>query len=202
MHTCTHYIFYNIENVRFSTNEITYAGSFAFLLLFKNKCFVVYHTFLIPCIWWDQEGMVYHELLKPGETIKAVRYKQIFETEQIVEKKAARVCQTSWKTNFTPWQCSSTCSRIRKYIYIYIGHELGSLTLPAIALDDYLFFQAVQNDLSSQHFKSWRFQKMDRWMHRFKKQGFLLACNPCVAWKIGKGRSFWRTIFWIKYNVP
>ena len=28
------------------------------------------------CIWWDQEGMLYHELLKPGETITAVRYKQ------------------------------------------------------------------------------------------------------------------------------
>ena len=28
------------------------------------------------CIWWDQDGMVYHELLKPGETITAVRYKQ------------------------------------------------------------------------------------------------------------------------------
>ena len=28
------------------------------------------------CIWWDQESMVYHESLKPGETITAVRYKQ------------------------------------------------------------------------------------------------------------------------------
>ena len=31
--------------------------------------------------------MVYHELLKPGETIKAVRYKQIFETEPRLKKK-------------------------------------------------------------------------------------------------------------------
>ena len=28
------------------------------------------------CIWWDQEGVVYHELLKPGETMTDVRYKQ------------------------------------------------------------------------------------------------------------------------------
>ena len=28
------------------------------------------------CIWWEQEGMVYHELLKPAETITAIRYKQ------------------------------------------------------------------------------------------------------------------------------
>ena len=31
---------------------------------------------VILCIWWDQEDMVYHELLKPGETITAIRYKQ------------------------------------------------------------------------------------------------------------------------------
>ena len=30
---------------------------------------------MMLCIWWDQEGMVYHGLLKPGETITAVRYK-------------------------------------------------------------------------------------------------------------------------------
>jgi len=22
------------------------------------------------CVWWDQEGVVYHELLKPGETVR------------------------------------------------------------------------------------------------------------------------------------
>ena len=26
------------------------------------------------CIWWDQLGMVYYELLKPSETITANRY--------------------------------------------------------------------------------------------------------------------------------
>ena len=26
------------------------------------------------CVWWDQRGVVYYELLKPGETVKAHRY--------------------------------------------------------------------------------------------------------------------------------
>nr|KAF6273852.1 hypothetical protein mMyoMyo1_010834 [Myotis myotis] len=26
------------------------------------------------CVWWDQEGVVYYELLKPGETISTHRY--------------------------------------------------------------------------------------------------------------------------------
>ena len=34
--TGTHYVFFNIENVRSWTNEIAYAESFAFLLSFKN----------------------------------------------------------------------------------------------------------------------------------------------------------------------
>jgi len=28
------------------------------------------------CIWWDQKGMVYYELLKPGETVNTKRYQQ------------------------------------------------------------------------------------------------------------------------------
>jgi len=28
------------------------------------------------CVWWDQEGVVYYELLKPGETVNAHHYHQ------------------------------------------------------------------------------------------------------------------------------
>nr|KAF6311923.1 hypothetical protein mPipKuh1_009110 [Pipistrellus kuhlii] len=28
------------------------------------------------CVWWDQEGVVYHELLKPGETVNTDHYQQ------------------------------------------------------------------------------------------------------------------------------
>ena len=31
---------------------------------------------LILCIWWDQLGVVYYELLQPNETITAERYQQ------------------------------------------------------------------------------------------------------------------------------
>ena len=27
------------------------------------------------CIWWDQKGVLYYELLKPGETINGERYR-------------------------------------------------------------------------------------------------------------------------------
>ena len=28
------------------------------------------------CVWWDQEGVIYYELLKPGETVNVHRYHQ------------------------------------------------------------------------------------------------------------------------------
>ena len=36
------------------------------------------------CIWWDQKGVLYNELLKPGETINRERYR----TELIRLKRA------------------------------------------------------------------------------------------------------------------
>ena len=36
----------------------------------------IYAQKVILCIWWNQESMVYNELLKPDETITAVHYKQ------------------------------------------------------------------------------------------------------------------------------
>jgi len=26
------------------------------------------------CVWWDQKGVIYYELLKPGETVNTERY--------------------------------------------------------------------------------------------------------------------------------
>ena len=28
------------------------------------------------CVWWDQKGVIYYELLKPGETVNTNRYQQ------------------------------------------------------------------------------------------------------------------------------
>ena len=28
------------------------------------------------CVWWDQKGVIYYELLKPGETVNTERYRQ------------------------------------------------------------------------------------------------------------------------------
>ena len=35
----------------------------------------IHGTKIMLCIWWDQKGVMYHELLKPGETINGERYR-------------------------------------------------------------------------------------------------------------------------------
>ena len=33
-----------------------------------------YERKTILCVWWDQKGVIYYELLKPGETVNTERY--------------------------------------------------------------------------------------------------------------------------------
>ena len=40
------------------------------------------------CIWWDQKGVLYYELLKPGETINAERYRtQLIRLKRAIAEK-------------------------------------------------------------------------------------------------------------------
>ena len=43
------------------------------------------------CVWWDQKGVIYYELLKPGETVNVHRYhQQLIKLHRALrEKKAA-----------------------------------------------------------------------------------------------------------------
>ena len=42
----------------------------------------------LQCIWWDQKGAVYYELLKPGETVTGDRYRQqLIKLNQALKRK-------------------------------------------------------------------------------------------------------------------
>ena len=38
-------------------------------------------------VWWDQEGVIYYELLKPGETVNAHRYQQLIKLHRALREK-------------------------------------------------------------------------------------------------------------------
>ena len=43
---------------------------------------------VILCIWWDQKGVLYYELLKPGEIINGERYRtQLFRFKRVIAEK-------------------------------------------------------------------------------------------------------------------
>ena len=40
------------------------------------------------CIWWDQKGVLYYKLLKPGETINGERYRtQLIRLKRVIAEK-------------------------------------------------------------------------------------------------------------------
>ena len=45
---------------------------------------------LMLCIWWDQLGVVYYELLKPNETITALYRTQLMRLSRALKEKRAR----------------------------------------------------------------------------------------------------------------
>lgn len=56
---------------------------------------------------WDQNGVVYHALLNPGDAVKTIRYKQ-----QMINLKnsfnESRMGQKTWRSNLTTRQCTDT----------------------------------------------------------------------------------------------
>ena len=62
------------------------------------------------CIWWDQKGVLYYELLKPGETINGDRYRtQLIRFEERNSRKTPRICDQTEGNNFPSWQRSAPC---------------------------------------------------------------------------------------------
>ena len=48
------------------------------------------------CIWWDQKGVLYYELLKPGETINGERYRtQLIHLKRAIAEKRPEYATTT-----------------------------------------------------------------------------------------------------------
>jgi len=60
------------------------------------------------CVWWDQQGVIYYELLKPDETVNAHRYHQ--QLHQIAPCSAV-LAEKTWQADFSSM---TTHHRIRQ----------------------------------------------------------------------------------------
>nr|KAF6360048.1 hypothetical protein mMyoMyo1_011006 [Myotis myotis] len=116
------------------------------------------------CIWWDQEGMVYYELLKPGETINTDHYRQ-----QIINLNHALIIkQPEWARRHgkvillhdnAPSHTSKPVKDTLKNLALEVlTHPVYS---PDLAPSDYHLFRSMAHALSEQHFKT--YEEVENW---------------------------------------
>jgi len=70
------------------------------------------------CVWWDQEGVIYYELLKPDETINAHRYhQQLIKLHRVLREKRPHYQKRHDKLIFLHDNASShTSTMVQNYL--------------------------------------------------------------------------------------
>ena len=125
------------------------------------------------CIWWDQKGVLYYELLKPGETINGERYR----TQLIRLKRAMAENRPEYATkheaiilhhdNARPHVAILVKNYLENSGWEFLPHPPYS---PDLAPSDYHLFRSMQNAFSGIRFTSK--QGINNWLDSF------LAAKP------------------------
>lgn len=112
---------------------------------------------LLLCIWWDQKGVLYYELLRPNQTITAERYCQQLQllSEQIVQQRPysghGRRPIILLHDNARPHTAIMTRNALKELKWEILPHPAYS---PDIAPSDYHMFRSMQHGLSGTHFRN------------------------------------------------
>lgn len=123
---------------------------------------------VLLCIWWDQKGIVYHQLLKEKETITGELYKQqiIFLSEQLKNKRpeyANRHDKVIFQhDNARPHVAKVVKATLETLKWDVLPHPPYS---PDIAPSDYHLFRSMAHGLSSQHFKT--YGEIEKWVNEW-----------------------------------
>ena len=125
------------------------------------------------CIWCDQKGVLYYELLKPSETINGERYR----TQLICLKRAIAEKRTEYVTRHEAIIFHHDNARPHVAIPVknYLENSGWGVLLhppysPDLAPSDYHLFRSMQNALTRIRFISE--QGIKNWLHSF------LAAKP------------------------
>jgi len=120
------------------------------------------------CVWWDQKGVVYYELLKPGETVNTKRYQQqLIDLNRSLLKKTTRIPKdTRSFFSMTMLHHGKTCSGYVGSTQLRNSIPCGLLTrlLTRQAPSDY-HFASMGHALAEQRFGSYKDVKkwLDEW---------------------------------------
>ena len=98
---------------------------------------------VLLCVWWDSNGIIYYELLQPGETITAVIYCQQLQrlNVELLKKRPALVKRKKvllQQDNAKPNAARMTQEKIKQLDWEVLSHPLIHLTLlhPIIIYSD------------------------------------------------------------------
>ena len=115
------------------------------------------------CIWWDQLGVIYYELLKPGETITGDRYRtQLMRLSRALKEKRPQYQERHDKVILQTRQCSA--SRGKSGQKVPGNLEMESLVpySPDVAPFDSHLFRSMAHGLTDPHFQS--FEELEKWI--------------------------------------
>ena len=117
------------------------------------------------CVWWDQKGVVYHELLKPGEIVNIERYRQ-----QMIELNNALIeKRPEWATrdvkvivqhdNIPAFKAKLVQDTIKEFSWELLSHPPYS---PDLDPSEYYLFALMGRELAEQHFVS--YEEVNKWV--------------------------------------
>lgn len=124
---------------------------------------------LMLCIWWDQLGVVYYELLKSKERITGKLYRtQLMRLSQALKEKRPQYEERHDKVillhdNARPHIADVVKKYLETLKWEVLPHPPYS---PDIAPSDYHLFRSMQHGLAEQHFQSYEDVKnwIDSWI--------------------------------------
>ena len=137
------------------------------------------------CVWWDQKGIVYYELLKPGETVNTARYQQ----QMINLAQALRVNRPEYQRlhdkvillhdNAPTHTAEPVKKTIKDFGWETLVHPAYS---PDLAPSDYYLFASLGHALAEQRFTSYENLRiwLDNWFGSKTPEFFWQGIHNCA----------------------
>lgn len=120
---------------------------------------------VLLCIWWDQKGVLYYELLKRGETVNGDRYKkQLTKLNQEVATKRPEWIKRHDRPimlhdNARPHVGKQVKQVLEEMKWKVLPHPPYS---PDIAPSDYHLFRSMAHGLAEQRFTN--YEEVEKWL--------------------------------------
>lgn len=117
------------------------------------------------CVWWDQKGIVYFELLKPGETVNTDRYRQqMINLNHALIEKRPEWARRHRKVILLHDNAPSHTAKLVKDTLAALGWEIlpHPPYSPDLAPSDYHLFSSMGHALAEQHFLS--YEDVQKWL--------------------------------------